>query len=249
MIDAVLAFPDPQVLEALEPEELGPKLLLLTKKRFGSGMFLPTNLLDELYRPERAYGGRDLHRIELGLREAWHWLQAQGLIMPAAGTNGSSGWLVLTRRGLSFESDAALKDYTTAQQLPKALLHAAIRERVWLAFARGEYDSAVFQAMKAVEVSLRQAVGASGGVPAVKVARQAFHADTGQLTDPEAEGSEQQAIGDLFAGALGFFKNPQSHRDVNLDDPTEAAEIIMHASQLLRLIDRRTVMAASRGTA
>lgn len=43
----------------------------------------------------------------------------------------------------------------------------------------------------------------------------------------------------LFSGALGTLKNPHSHRNVQLENPADAAAAIMLASYLLRLIDDR----------
>ncbi len=43
---------------------------------------------------------------------------------------------------------------------------------------------------------------------------------------------------ELFAGALGTFKNPVSHRQVDYADPTEAAEVVLFADLLHRILDR-----------
>jgi hypothetical protein len=42
--------------------------------------------------------------------------------------------------------------------LPKQALHHRIAGTVWMAFMRGEFDVAVFQAMKAVEVAVLPAL-------------------------------------------------------------------------------------------
>ena len=102
---------------------------------------------------------------------------------------------------------------------------------------RGEFDVAVFQAMKAVEVAVRAATG----IPelGVKLMRSAFKPDNGPLTDMTVEPGERIARMEFFAGAIGSYKNPHSHRDVALDDPTEALEVILLANHLLRIVEGR----------
>jgi hypothetical protein len=75
--------------------------------------------------------------------------------------------------------------------------------------------------------------------------REAFR-DNGPLADMSAEAGERQGRVELFAGAIASYKNPHSHRDVNLEDPHEALEIIFLANHLLRIVDAR---AKARGTA
>ena len=55
---------------------------------------------------------------------------------------------------------------------------------------------AVFQAMKAFEVAVRDASRLADGMVGVKLMRNAFAADSGILTDFAAEGGERQARAD-----------------------------------------------------
>ncbi|GHG04023.1 MULTISPECIES: TIGR02391 family protein [Amycolatopsis] len=59
----------------------------------------------------------------------------------------------------------------------------------------------------------------------------------GVLVDPMAEPGEQQAMLNLFKGAIGMFKNPTSHRAVEYEDPAVASDAVLLADLLLRLLD------------
>jgi len=125
------------------------------------------------------------------------------------------------------------------------MLHSAIADKVWLNLARGDLDDAMLVAFRAVEEAVRSAGGYTPSDVGTKLMRKAFDKDGGPLADMSQDEGEREALAHLFAGAIGSYKNPHSHRTVSLTDPRDAQEMAMLASHLLRIVDDRATKRAS----
>jgi hypothetical protein len=181
MYELSRTIPNAQVLLAMEPEELGAKILFLLRKRSEQSRepFLFSNLIGELWPRNYPYMGGQHEpypqerqdEINLALSEAWAWLVAQGLLVEAPGQHGGADWRVLSRRARRFEDESEFARFAVAHMLPKEALHPRISNKAWSAFMRSEFDVAVFQAMKAVEVATREAASLSNDLIGVKLMR------------------------------------------------------------------------------
>lgn len=178
------------------------------------------------------------------LSDAWAWLEAHGLIGPAV-SNTTSAWQRVTSAGRELADDTAAIAKVWASERLAGSLDPALEEKVRPVFNLGDYETACFAAMKVVEVEVRKAAALDASVLGVNLMRQAFKPDGGPLADPGADPGERVALMELFAGSIGAFKNPPSHRTVHFDDPTEAAEVVQLADLLLRLLRRAQQRVAS----
>lgn len=227
-------FPDADGLLLLEPEELAGIILDYLNS-------MPPPIPDRYQ-----FGSRDMvkgyprsHReqISKALMEAWVWLEHEGFIAPIPGN--SQGESFITRKGLRFKDSSGLKEYRKAKLLPRELLHPELVQKIWSLHLRGDHDIAIFQAFKEVEIRVREASGLTADDFGVTLMRKAFHPSKGPLSDMSKSAGERQAQLELFAGAIGSYKNPSSHRKVEIE-PEEAAEIIILASHLIKIVDAKS---------
>jgi uncharacterized protein (TIGR02391 family) len=177
--------------------------------------------------------------IDVALAEAWQWLESQLLIVRAPGVNGTNGYRILGRRAAGLHTAEQFKAFRQGLAFPKDLLHPAIAERTWIAIMRGEFDAAVFFAFRAVEEAVREAGSFAATDVGVDLMRRAFNPTNGPLRRDSDPVAEREALMHLFAGAIGSYKNPHSHRTVTIQEAGEAQEMVMLASHLLRIVDSR----------
>jgi uncharacterized protein (TIGR02391 family) len=233
----------PDEIATLLPEELAPNVLAdlasitpnsMDRGRLNIGNYC--NAFDgDIHGPMRSQQAREQTRQSLA--EAWSMLSTLGFIAPNT-DQSSYGWFFVTRRGReAAKSREAFERGRKAAQFPETLLHENLRSAAYDALIRGNFQQAVAEAFRVLEVKVRNASGLEG--VGATLMRAAFHEDTGPLRSDVSDRGERQALPHLFAGAFGWVRNPASHRDVRMDDVTHAIEQLMLASLLLRIADQR----------
>ena len=230
-------IPDSDLLLHMAPEELAGPLLqhLISIEDSGTQLNRYNFSLSAAEGYQNSPRGRQAE-ISYALMEAWSVLEREGLIAPSPVKQ--SDWVFVTRRGKQIRSSEEFEVYRISTQLPKNLLHPQLIPKVWGAFSRGEYDTAVFEAFKEVEIAVRTAANMKELDYGTDLVRWAFNANNGPLSDSGRPKPERQALSDLFAGAIGSYKNPHSHRRVAIQ-AGEAVKMIMLASHLLGIVDAR----------
>lgn len=222
-------LPNHRAALELEPEELAGVILHYLAAQ-GSASY-QLNLVNFISQ-NAAAAGED---VQQALIEAWAWLEREGLIAPKP---GAASWFFVTRRGRGVSEPDKLAAYRKGNLLPQQRLHPLIAQKVWATFLRGDYDTAVFQAFKELEVRVRT-IGGFGAIDVgVELMRKAFRPGSGPLSDASTPVAEQESLMHLMAGAIGSYKNPHSHRNVVIDS-IEAVEMILLASHLISIVDRR----------
>ena len=142
-----------------------------------------------------------------------------------------------TKTGFRFlerEFKRVVKEYAL---MSETYVHPLIVKKSFRLLKDGHFESAVLQAFKTIETAIRKRINASAEDVGVNLIRRAFHPNNGPLTDVSLPKPERESLSNYLAGAFGYYKNPCSHRDVEIDF-LAAFERIVVASDLLKIVER-----------
>lgn len=219
--------PDPNRAKSLPLDELGLEVLadILASEEWNEYNYTNSARQNPRYR-----GDEPALRA---IAESLGWLRNRGLLARTPGDSDAA--IFVTRAGRAALQHGLAR--VRAEGRLQEGLHALIEKRSRRQFLLGEYEQAVFVAMKAVEVRVRDLCGFGDELTGVDLMNRAF-GPTGPLTDGEAVKGEREGTRMMFAGAYAMLRNPSGHREIDYDDVGEAAEAVVVASLLMRVLDR-----------
>jgi hypothetical protein len=179
--------------------------------------------------------------MERAIFRAWKELEDDGLIEAPDIDNGKNGYRIPSDKGRTVDKQIDFAAAKIRSRFTREMFHPALPNASWNAFRSGDYDTAVFEAFKAIEVAVRnKGLGTNGiiqGDNGVELMRKAFHPTAGPLTDMNASPARRERRRELFTGGFGELRNPKAHNDPQITDPLMAVEEMMTAGALQRIVD------------
>jgi uncharacterized protein (TIGR02391 family) len=241
--ELLLKLPTPDGLLGCTPSQLDGLLLAAIGERLQrsqSDPIAPRNIslagIQGIYPVGDGVTFAGRQAADVALTESWQRLLNGGFLMQAIGQ--AADVMTLTLKGREAADQTRFEEIKVRQTLHREMLHPVLQGSVYDAFAAGHYDAAILDAFKLVEDAVRNASGLGGRLIGVQLMREAFNPQKGPLRDQSLPQAEQDRMPDLFAGAIGVFKNPLSHRRVGKTDPAPVIEELMFASRLMRFVKR-----------
>ena len=141
-----------------------------------------------------------------------------------------------TKVGFRFPEREFRKVVEKYTLMPQSYVHPILIKKCFSLLESGEFDSAVMQAFKAIEVVTREKIGAPNDMFGERLLKKAFNADDGKLTNMSLPKSERCAFLSYITGAFSFYRNSSAHRDLDLDFVSTFDRIAV-ASDLIKAIE------------
>ena len=235
--------PDLEILLNLEPEELAGRVLPILCRHATFHDTFNKNQVTTSIPYSSGIPGSDgypnAHRDEVCavVMKAIDFLVVLGLIEYLPGY-AREGWMKVTEKAKRLGSAEEFQKFMLWRKIDQSMLHPKIAEEAVSFVIRREYQQAIFTAMLTIETSVREAGGYGQKMIGTDLMNKAF-GKGGPLRDAEANEAEEDGIRSLFSGTIAAYKNPRSHRKVEMDDEMEVMEIIILASHLLYIVDAR----------
>jgi uncharacterized protein (TIGR02391 family) len=122
-------------------------------------------------------------------------------------------------------------------RLALSLLHPKIQHRCHASFESGQFEDTIFNATKTIEDEIRRLIGADEAIVGIALVSKAFTGNPSPHLVLSPVPAEQEGAHMLFRGAIGWLKNPRSHRYIDTDSRAAAFEALAFASSLMRMLD------------
>jgi uncharacterized protein (TIGR02391 family) len=201
---------------------------MVTRDAISNGLF------DTNGYPYSIQARTDVQRV---IGRAWKGLDDAEFIEEPDPDNGKNGYRVPSAMGKIAHAGADYEGARMRSKFTREMFHPALPDAAWNAFTVGDYDTAVFAAFKSLEVAVRTKGGFATTDFGAALMKKAFDPDTGLLRDKAAPRLRQKARCELFTGAFGEIRNPKGHNDPTITDALVAAEEMMAAGVLRRIVD------------
>ena len=235
--------PDLEVLLSLEAEELAGRVLPILCRHaelhdtFNKNQVTTSIPYSSGIPGSEGYPNGRRDEVRDAVMKAIDFLTVLGLVeyLPEY---AHAGWMKVTEKAKRLGNLEDFQKFMLWRKIDQSMLHPKIAEEAVSFVIRRQYQQAIFAVMLAIETSVREAGGYEQKIIGTDLMNKAF-GDGGALRDPEANSAEENGIRNLFAGAIAAYKNPRSHRKVEMDDEMEVMEIIIMASHLLHIVDSR----------
>jgi hypothetical protein len=195
-------------------------------RRMTTGQTIATDLFE---RDGYAYDATARNVVNRLIARASKKLEDANLIEAPDPDNGKNEYRVISKEGRKEMAEIDFAAAKVRSGFTREMFHPALPDAAWNSFRSGDYDTAVFEAFKAIEVAvLKKGLGKNGigqGDHGAALMKKAFDPKSGPLTDISAKPpSRKDRRCELFTGALEELRNPKAHGDPTISDPSSRSK-------------------------